>query len=49
MKENSIKDIIKNLNIILNNNIFKQKLFDARNNWINVPIEEVINNVYCLL
>lgn len=49
MKENSIKDIIKNLNIILNNNIFKQKLFDARNNWINVSIEEVINNVYCLL
>lgn len=45
MKENSIKDIIKNLNIILNNNIFKQKLSDARNNWINISTEDVINNV----
>lgn len=45
MRENSIADITKNLNITLNNNTFKQSLSDARNNWLNISIEEVINNV----
>jgi hypothetical protein len=45
MRENNIKDIIKNLNTILNNNIFKQNLSDARNNWIEISADQVINNV----
>lgn len=45
MRENNIYDIINNLNITLNNNIFKQSLRDARNNWLGISIEEVINNV----
>ena len=45
MRENSIHDIIKNLNITLNNRIFKQSLSDAKNNWLNIPSEDVINNV----
>ena len=45
MKENNINAIINNLNITLNNNIFKQSLSDARNNWLNVPVEDVIDNV----
>ena len=45
MRENNIHDIIKNLNNILNNNVFKQSLSDARNNWLDIPIEQVINNV----
>ena len=45
MRENNIEDIIKNLNTILNNNIFKDSLSDARNNWLNISVEEVINNV----
>lgn len=45
MKENSLNDIIKNLKITINNNIFKHNLSDARNNWLKVPVNEVINNV----
>ena len=45
MRENNIQDIIKNLNITLNNNIFKRNLHDARNNWLGISAEDVINNV----
>lgn len=45
MRENNIQDIIKNLNITLNNNIFKRNLSDARNNWLGVSAEDVIDNV----
>lgn len=45
MRENNIQDIIKNLNITLNNNIFKRNLRDARNNWLGVSVEDVIDNV----
>ena len=45
MRENNTSDIIKNLSSTLNNNIFKQRLRDARNNWLDISVEEVINNV----
>lgn len=45
MRENNTNDIINNLNITLNNNIFKQSLRDARNNWLGISVEEVIDNV----
>ena len=45
MRENNIEDIIKNLNITLNNNVFKQSLLDARNNWLGISVEDVIDNV----
>lgn len=45
MRENNTSDIIKNLNSILNNNIFKRSLRDARNNWLGIFVEEVIDNV----
>jgi len=45
MRENNIQDIIKNLNITLNNNIFKRNLRDARNNWLDISAENVIQNV----
>lgn len=45
MRENSVEDIIKNLNIILNNSVFKHSLSDARNNWLNIPVENVIDSV----
>lgn len=45
MRENSIHDIIKNLNYTLNNNVFKQSLSDARNNWLDIPVDNVIDNV----
>ena len=45
MRENNIQDIINNLNIILNNDIFKRSLSDARNNWLDISAEDVIKNV----
>ena len=45
MRENNIYDIINNLNITLNNNIFKRNLSDARNNWIDISADELISNV----
>ena len=45
MRENNIDDIVRNLNSTLNNNIFKHSLSDARNNWLDISTEEVINNV----
>lgn len=45
MRENKIQDITNNLSITLNNNLFKQSLRDARNNWVNVSVEEVVDNV----
>ena len=44
-KENNMEDIIKNLNTVLNNTVFKHSLSDAKNNWLNVPVEEVIYNI----
>ena len=45
MRESNIEDIIKNLDTTLNNNIFKHSLSDARNNWLDISVEEVIDNV----
>lgn len=45
MRENNVHDIIKNLNNTLNNNVFKQSLSDARNNWLDIPVDDVIDNV----
>lgn len=44
-REKNIEDIVKNLNTILNNNIFKRSLSDARNNWLDISVNQVINNV----
>lgn len=44
-RESNIGDIIKNLNTILNNNIFKRSLSEARNNWLDISVDRVINNV----
>lgn len=45
MKENNIHDIIKNLNHTIKNNVFKQSLSDARNNWLDISVDDVIDNV----
>ena len=45
MRERNIEDIIKNLNTTLNNNNFKRSLSDARNNWLDIPVDQVINTV----
>lgn len=45
MRENNISDIIDNLKIILNNTIFKRSLSDAKNNWLELSVEDVVNNI----
>ena len=40
----NLSDIIKNLKVAINNNIFIHNLFDARNNWLLVFVNEVINS-----
>lgn len=42
---NNIQDIVKSLNITLNNNIFKRNLKDTKNNWLDISVDEVVNNV----
>ena len=45
MKENNISDIISRLNQILSSKRYLAMLNDPKVNWLNIPIEEVINNV----
>ena len=45
MKEKSIEDMNKRLSSILNNSRFKSRINTANNNWLEIPIEDVIGNV----
>lgn len=42
LEEKNINDIINKLKIIFSNRIFIRNLNDARNNWLELPIEEVL-------
>ena len=45
MRENELKDIHIRLRNILNNNRFQSRMNTANNNWLEIPIKDVINNV----
>ena len=45
MRENTLKDIHIRLTNILNNNRFRSRINTANNNWLEVPIKDVIDNV----
>ena len=45
MKENELKEIHSRLTSILNNNRFRTRIDTANNNWLEIPINDVINNV----
>lgn len=45
MKEKNIKDIIDKLKILFSNRIFVANLNDARNNWLDIPAEKVLENI----
>ena len=45
MRENNLYELVKSLKIIINNNIFKNNLLDAKNNWLGISADEVINSV----
>lgn len=45
IKQNTINEIILRLDTILNNRRFIARLDNARSNWIDIPVEDVIANV----
>ena len=45
MRENNINDILKRLNRILHNKNYLRNLNTAKNNWLELPIDDVIENV----
>ena len=45
MKEDNVLDIYKRLNSILNNKVFTQDLNNVKNNWLQLPVRDVIKNV----
>lgn len=45
MREYTIEDISKRLSSILNNSRFKSRIGTANNNWLEMSIEEVIENI----
>ena len=45
MRENSIEDINRRLSSILNNSRFKSRINTANNNWLEIPVTDVIDSV----
>lgn len=45
MREHTLEDIAKRLTNILNNRRFQSRISTANNNWLEVPIKDVIDNV----
>lgn len=45
IKCNTISDIVKILDRTLSNDRFKEMLYLARNNWLQKPIDEVVNGI----
>ena len=45
MRENTLEDIDRRLSNILNNNRFQSRINTANNNWLEVPIKDVINDI----
>ena len=45
MRENNTSDIVKDLKNVLSNKQYISRLSDAKNNWLELPVEDVINSV----
>lgn len=45
MRENTLEDVNKRLTNILNNRRFQSRINTANNNWLEIPIKDVIDNV----
>lgn len=45
MRENNLNDIINDLKIIFNNRNYLKQLENAKNNWLGISVDEVINNI----
>lgn len=49
MKENNIQDIMSKLKILFSNKTFINHLKDAKNNWLEIDVDEVLENIYDFL
>ena len=45
MREKSLEDVNRRLTSILNNSRFQSRINTANNNWLEIPIKEVIDSV----
>ncbi len=45
MKENNFESIVARIETIFKNRRYKSMLSEANNNWLNLPVEVVINNI----
>lgn len=45
MRENTLEDVNRRLTNILSNRIFQARINTANNNWLEIPIKDVISNV----
>ena len=45
MRENSLEDVNRRLSSILNNSRFQSRINTANNNWLEIPIKDVIDSV----
>ena len=45
MRENSLEDVNRRLTNILNNSRFQSRINTANNNWLEIPIKDVIDSV----
>ena len=45
MREKSLEDVNRRLTSILNNSRFQSRINTANNNWLQMPIKDVIENV----
>lgn len=45
MRENTLENIYKRLKNILNNHRFQSRIKTADNNWLEIPVKDVIDNV----
>ena len=45
MREKSLEDVTMRLSNILNNSRFQSRINTANNNWLEIPIKDVIDSV----
>jgi len=45
MRENLLEDVYRRLTSILNNNRYQARINTSNNNWLEIPIKDVIDNV----
>ena len=45
VEEKTINEVKESIGDVLSNNRFKRRINMARNNWLEMPVDDVINNI----